>query len=110
MKPLQALVICALPVLLVRAQQPVQESPQFVCQINEIKNSGCTGPKSCLYPKPMDCHSYVRCEITSGSTAYPTTVSPVVFRCSGDDEWNDQKKECVGPGLGDLDCRFQQPS
>ncbi|KAB8225114.1 hypothetical protein BDV33DRAFT_198957 [Aspergillus novoparasiticus] len=63
----------------------------FPCDLGEIADTGCKGPKDCLYPHPSDCSRFVQCN--EERIAYDMPCAP------GDLEWDDATKECTYPEL-----------
>ncbi|CAG2166321.1 unnamed protein product [Oppiella nova] len=60
--------------------------PGYQCPQEDIDNTGCKGPKDCLYPNPADCHSFIQCN--DAGLAYEMPCAPV------DLVYNDTLKEC----------------
>jgi hypothetical protein len=67
----------------------------FVCPVEDIANTGCTGPKDCLYPNPGSCNNFIQCTPNADGTG-----TPVLTPCPSSLEWNDNKKECDLPDDG----------
>ncbi|KAF7334978.1 Carbohydrate-binding module family 14 protein [Mycena venus] len=65
---------------------------EFVCPAEDIANTGCLGPKDCLYANPNNCNTFIRCIANADGTG-----TPVVLPCLLELEWNDNKKECDFP-------------
>ncbi|CAF0789599.1 unnamed protein product [Adineta steineri] len=68
----------------------------FVCPVEDIANTGCEGPKDCLYPNPNNCESYIQCTVNADQV----TGTPVVMPCASENpslQWNDITKECDYP-------------
>lgn len=63
------------------------------CSEEEIAETGCKGPKDCLYPNPDNCNSFIQCTVNSDGE----TGTPVVMPCPDDLEWNDIDKLCDWP-------------
>lgn len=73
-------------------------SQNFVCPREDIANTGCKGPKDCLYPNPQNCNTFIQCVPQPDGSG-----NPVVMPCAPSNpplEWNDNKKECDYPGQG----------
>jgi hypothetical protein len=71
---------------------PTTPSSGFVCSEEDIANTGCMGPKDCLYPNPGDCVSYIQCVPQPDGSG-----EPQVMPCPGELEWNDTEKICDWP-------------
>jgi hypothetical protein len=61
----------------------------FQCPRDDITNTGCKGPKDCLYPNPANCNSFIQCVPQPDGSG-----KPQVMPCPVGLEWNDNKKEC----------------
>ncbi|KAJ5118114.1 hypothetical protein N7448_004239 [Penicillium atrosanguineum] len=65
---------------------------KFSCPKGDIEDSGCLGPKECLYPYAGNCDKFIECEVNSDGTG-----RPMIGECPAGLEWNDNKKECDLP-------------
>ncbi|CAG2176816.1 unnamed protein product, partial [Oppiella nova] len=65
----------------------------FVCPEEDIANTGCKGPKDCLYPNPENCQTFIQCTVNADNK----TGTPVVMPCPAGLEWNDNIKRCDYP-------------
>jgi hypothetical protein len=74
------------------ATTPLPPGGDFVCPRDDIANTGCMGPKDCLYPNPANCNSFIQCVPQPDGSG-----KPVVMPCPAGLEWNDNKKECDYP-------------
>jgi hypothetical protein len=71
---------------------PTTPSSEFVCPEEDIANTGCKGPKDCLYPNPENCVTFIQCVPQPDGSG-----KPQVMPCPAGLEWNDIKKECDWP-------------
>ncbi len=71
---------------------PPPSGDNFVCPRDDIANTGCMGPKDCLYPNPANCNSFIQCVPQPDGSG-----KPQVMPCPARLEWNDNKKECDWP-------------
>jgi hypothetical protein len=62
----------------------------FTCPTDDLRNTGCRGPKDCLYPNPENCYTFIQCTVDFGGV----TGTPVVMPCPAGLSWNDQEKIC----------------
>lgn len=65
----------------------------FVCPEEEIAETGCMGPKDCVYMNTDDCSSFIYCEVSADGK----TAQPIIKNCPSGLQWNDNKKECDFP-------------
>jgi hypothetical protein len=64
----------------------------FQCPRADIVNTGCKGPKDCLYPNPNNCNSFIQCVPQPDGSG-----KPQLMPCPADLKWNDNKKQCDWP-------------
>ncbi|CAG2171893.1 unnamed protein product [Oppiella nova] len=62
--------------------------PDYHCPWDEVKRTGCKGPKDCMYPNTTNCNHFVKC--TDECVAYD-------WSCPGGLQWNDYIKLCDNP-------------
>ncbi|CAG2110077.1 unnamed protein product [Medioppia subpectinata] len=60
----------------------------YPCPQEDIDNTGCRGPKDCLYPSPYSCNRFVQCN--DAGLAYD-------MPCAANLHYSDSKKECDYP-------------
>ena len=73
-------------------------SSAFVCPSSDIINTGCKGPKDCVYPNPGSPSTYIKCVVNADGK----TATPVIRTCPTGLVWNDRNKICDYPLLNDL--------
>lgn len=65
----------------------------FTCPKDDIARTHCMGPKDCLYPNPLNCGTYIQCQVNADGV----TGRPTVRQCPANLEWNNEKKWCDWP-------------
>jgi hypothetical protein len=63
--------------------------PGYPCPQDDIDNTGCKGPKDCLYSNPENCNAFIQCN--DAGLAYDMPCAPENL------EWNDNTRVCDWP-------------
>ncbi|CAG2100874.1 unnamed protein product [Medioppia subpectinata] len=88
-----------------RAPTPIPTLIPFVCPLDDIARTNCSGPTDCLYPFPGNCIDFIVCLVEPDGSGLP-----MVKECPVGLEWNDNKKICDLPISSTCSKLSQQPT
>jgi hypothetical protein len=81
-----------LPPLALFALSIMAQSESF-CPQEDIRDTGCRGPKDRLYANPLNCRTFIHCTVNSNGI----TGTPIIRGYPAGLEWNDEVKLCDYP-------------